>query len=296
MDILTNLSPEAAKKIFGNTEKAIAFLLELQKAKKFDLPTKIIKRGNNKGNEVISFNSANEVWSKITEQWDFEIGTQIIRELFKATEKYKSGKDSYETMNILRGEWNNINLGDFRWEFSQGKFDAFVQSINTKDLPRNEKDNLVKSAAVSYRRIKEINTVRNDFIETLVFEKNDNVIPTLGHRRLVDLFINGVSFDQKISKSPTGEFQRDFGEDWKNYAIEHPEIVAEYLYTYQDEGRFGTDNRLLVVYLDENVPFERIEEIIHKTNLEQTLEITFAYKNNQNNRHTINCFVILLYN
>jgi len=296
MDIRTNISQEVAKKILGNTGKAIAFLSELQKVKEFDLPTKIIKSGINKGEKVLSFNRADEIWSKITEQWDFEIGRQIIRELFKATDKYKVGKDSYAIMNTLIQEWNEINLGDISWSFSQGKFDGFVQTINAQNISRFDKDEQVTLAAVKYRRIKEINTVRNDFIETLIFEKNENVVPTLGHRRLVDFFINGVSFDQKVSKSPTGEFQRDFGADWKNYAIEHSEVVAEYLYTYQDEGRFGADNRLLVVYLDENVPFERIEEIIHETNLEHPLEITFAYRNNQNNKHTVNCFVILLYN
>ena len=62
------------------------------------------------------------------------------------------------------------------------------------------KDDKVKVAAVKYRRIKEINTVRNDFIETLIFEKNNNILPTLNHRRGVDFFINGVSFDQKVAK------------------------------------------------------------------------------------------------
>ena len=42
-----------------------------------------------------------------------------------------------------------------------------------------DKDEKVKIAAVKYRRIKEINTVRNDFIETLIFEKNENILPTL---------------------------------------------------------------------------------------------------------------------
>lgn len=296
MDIKTNFSTDVAKKILGNKEQAIAFLLEMQKSKNFDLPIKVIGRGINKGVEFLNLET-NEIWSKIVEHWDFETGEKIIRNLFESTNKYKSGKDSYATMNLLLEEWKTINLGEVAWVFSQGDFDGFVQRLNAEKISGYEKDEKVKLAAVKYRRLKEINTVRNDFIETLIFEKNENILPTLNHRRSVDFFINGISFDQKVAKSPTNEFKRDFKEDWKNYAIGHPERVAEYLYKYQDEGRFGADSRLLVVYLDEDVSIERIAETIQKTNLEAPLEITFEYnhKNQGTKTYRVNCFVILLY-
>ena len=61
-------------------------------------------------------------------------------------------------------------------------------------------------------------------------------------------------------------------------AIKKPELVAEYLYKFQDEGRFGADPRLLVVYIDEDVSIDKIREIINKTDLNNPLEINFAYK------------------
>ncbi len=297
MDIKINFSTDIAKRILGNTEQATTFLIEMQKAKKFDLPIRTITRGINKDKEILHLET-NEIWAKIVEHWDFETGEKIIRELFKTTSKYNSGKDSYATMNVLLDEWKNINLGNLAWSFSQGDFDGFVQRLNAENITGYEKDEKVKLAAVKYRRLKEINTVRNDFIETLIFEKNENILPTLNHRRSVDFFINGISFDQKVAKSPTNEFKRDFKEEWKNYAIENPEKVAEYLYKYQDEGRFGADSRLLVVYLDEDVAIERIAEIIDETNLEEPLEITFEYnhKNQETKTYRVSCFVILLYN
>lgn len=297
MDIRNNFSTDIAKKILGNKDQAIDFLLKLQKVKEFELPFRTITRGKNEGKEVLNINT-NEVWAKIVEEWDFEAGETIIREIFKTTAKYKSGKESYATMNILLEEWNKIQLGNLAWSFSQGDFDGFVQRLNSEKISGYEKDEKVKHAAVKYRRLKEINTVRNDFIETLIFEKNENILPTLNHRRSVDFFINGVSFDQKVAKSPTNEFKRDFSEDWKNYAKENPEEVAKYLYKYQDEGRFGADSRLLVVYLDEDVTIERIAEIIQETDLEEPLKITFEYnhKNQGIKTYQVNCFVILLYN
>lgn len=182
MNLKNNFSTDTAKKIFGNKENAEKFLLELQKKKNFDLPLKIITRGVNKGSFILDLDT-NQLWSKIVEFWDFETGELIIRDSFSQTEKYKSGKDSYSTMKILLSEWEKLKLGNMAWPFSQGDFDGFIQRLNSENCDGYQKDEKAKHAAVKYRRIKEINTVRNDFIETLIFEKNINILPTLNHRR-----------------------------------------------------------------------------------------------------------------
>ncbi len=301
MNLKNNFSTDTAKKIFGNKKNAEVFLLELQKAKNFDLPYREITRGKNIGKKVLKLDT-NQLWAKIVEFWDFNNGEKIIRELFTQTEKYKSGKDSYKIMNILINEWKKLKFDKIAWPFSQGDFDGFVQRVNAEKVSGIEKDEKVKYAAVKYRRIKEINTVRNDFIETLIFEKNKNILPTLNHRRGVDFFINGISFDQKVAKSPTNEFKKNYKDNWKEYAIQNPKKVAEYLYRYQDEGRFGADSRLLVVYLDEDVSIDKIAETIEDTDLENPLEINFEYTHNKGKPtektkvYKVNCFIILLSN
>lgn len=297
MDIKNNFSTDSAKKIFGNSYQALAFLCELQKVKGFDLPTRVMKRGQFAGQTRVEMSNA-EIWSKIVEHWDYDASLSIIRDMFTRTKKYESGKDSHNMMNVLLEEWEKVKLGQIAWPFSQGDFDGFVQRVNAEGISGFEKDEKVKVAAVKYRRIKEINTVRNDFIETLIFEKNKNILPTLNHRRSVDFFINGVSFDQKVAKSPTAEFRRDFSDEWKQYAVDHPEKVAEYLYRYQDEGRFGADSRLLVVYLDEDVSIETIAQTIDEIDLQEPIEVTFDYyhKTQGTKTYKVNCFIILLSN
>jgi len=144
--------------------------------------------------------------------------------------------------------------------------------------------------------LKEINTVRNDYIETLIFEKNENILPTLNHRKNVDFFIDGISFDQKVSRSVTGEFMKDFGENWKDFAIKNPLKVAEYLYKYQSEERFGADPRLYVVYLDEEISINSIKEQIDKIDLNNPAEVVFEFKHKNTGIKTYktSCFVILL--
>jgi len=295
MDIKNKFSSDCARKIFGNSEQALDFLLELQRIKKFELPTRVKQRGQFAGQVQVDLSNA-EIWPKIVEHWDYDASLPIIREMFTRTKKYQSGKDSYNTMNLLLKEWEKVKLGQIAWPFSQGDFDGFVQRVNAESISGFEKDEKVKVAAVKYRRIKEINTVRNDFIETLIFEKNKNILPTLNHRRSVDFFINGVSFDQKVAKSPTKQFRRDFGDVWKQHAIDHPEEVAAYLYRYQDEGRFGADSRLLVVYLDEDVSIDTIAQTIEATDLQEPIEVTFDYSHKTQGTKTykVNCFIILL--
>lgn len=301
MNLKNNFSTDTAKKIFGNKNNAEIFLLELQKKKQFNLPYRIVTRGKNEGKKVLKLDT-NQLWAKIVEFWDFDSGESIIRKLFIQTEKYKSGKDSHRMMTILLDEWEKLKLDKIAWPFSQGDFDGFVQRVNAEKKSGTEKDEKVKYAAVKYRRIKEINTVRNDFIETLIFEKNINILPTLNHRRGVDFFINGISFDQKVAKSPTNEFKKNYGDDWKEYAIQNPEKVAEYLYRYQDEGRFGADSRLLVVYLDEDISIDKIAKIIENVDLANPLEINFEYIHNKGKptekikTYKVNCFIILLSN
>ena len=261
------------------------------------LKFKTISRGLNQGKKFLDLETK-DLWKTIVDSWDYEESKKIIRDIFKDTEKYKSGKEADNAMDVLIKEWQTLKLGDLAWPFSQGDFDGFVQRINSENSTGIVKDDKVKIAAVKYRRIKEINTVRNDFIETLIFEKNENILPTLNHRRGVDFFIDGISFDQKVAKSPTNQFKTRFKDNWRQEAINNPALVAEYLYKYQDEGRFGADPRLLVVYLDEDISIQKIQEIIKQTDLNKPLEINFSFKHKVQGEknYKVPCFVILLHN
>ena len=296
--IKSKLSDDLARKIIGSQEKVTEYLLRLNDIKPIpSLKFKTISRGQNTGKKVLDLETK-ELWKTVVDSWDYEESKKIIRGIFKETEKYKSGKEADNAMDVLIKEWQSLKLGDIAWPFSQGAFDEFVQRVNSEKENGFVKNEKVKVAAVKYRRIKEINTVRNDFIEILIFEKNNNILPTLNHRRGVDFFINGVSFDQKVAKSPTNQFKNHFKDKWREEAIKNPSLVARYLYQYQDEGRFGADPRLLVVYIDEDVSIQRIREIINDTDLNKPIEINFSFKHKiqGEKNYKVPCFVILLHN
>ncbi|STQ83809.1 hypothetical protein [Helicobacter fennelliae] len=277
-DIKNRIDFTLVKKIFGNATNGLEFLEKIGQS------------------NILKTKKSQEIFNKIVQIWDYQKATPIIRDIFMRSEKYKRGLDGQNTIKILLDEWQNLGFGNLEWPFSQGAFDNFVQSINSENIDRISKDEKVKNAAVRYRRIKEINTERNDFLESLIFAKNPNIIPTLSHSRGVDFFINGISFDQKVSRSVTNEFKKDFGNKWREKALKEPHLVAQYLYSYQDEGRFGYAPRLFVVYLDEDISPLEVKDIITNTNLKNPLDITFTYKHKDigNRTYKTQSFVILL--
>ena len=217
--------------------------------------------------------------------------------MFKKTEKYNIGKYSADAIKEMMDQWNKLNLGKFEWPFHPIAFDQHIQDINTnKQLTEEEKDEKVKQEIVKFRRIKKINTARNDFIEYLIVVNNENVTPTLKHNRGVDFYINGYPFDQKVSRSVTTNFINDYRDNWKEVAKKNPEIVAEYLYKYQDEARFGAESRLLIVYLDDDITEDEIYNCVLKTNLKEPKHISFEYEFSNNTKKVFNvdCYIILL--
>lgn len=151
-DIKRTIDQDIVKKIFSNKTNAIAFL-ELY----------------NYDKKSLNKQSSSELFSEIVKIWNYNDAKNKIRSIFKSLPKYQNGLKGEENIAILLKEWHALGLGALNWSFSQGQFDNFVQTLNAENNTRSEKDEKVKLAAVKYRRIKELNTERNDFLETLVF-------------------------------------------------------------------------------------------------------------------------------
>ena len=270
------------KKIFSNKKQKIKYLNEMYNI--LGVVKTIPKSIDDIDNEIIS-------------SWKYEISTKIIRDLFKESDKYKSGKSSDKALKEMMKQWKDLNLGVFDWPFYPNAFDQHIHSINVdKSLSEIGKDEKVKEEVVRFRRIKKINTARNDYIEYLIVENNSHVTPTLKHNRGVDFYINGCSFDQKVSRSVTKNFINDFGPNWKDKAIKNPGLVAEYLYKYQDEARFGCESRLLIVYLDEDITNKDIENCVVHTDFKEPKHISFEYEhsNGEVKKYDVDCYIILL--
>lgn len=235
----------------------------------------------------------------IIDTWDYVVSKHIIREMFFESEKYLYGISCKERIDYLIRDWYQKNLGELEWPFAAMNFDRHIAHINRlDDISEQEKDDMVALDVIRFRRIKEINACRNDYIESLIVYHNENIVPTFKHNRGLDFYINGEPFDQKVSRSVGKAFVDDYDEDYYNIAITHPEWVAISLYENQDEERFDDEPRLYVVYLDTDISSEAIERSIMETNLEEPMKVEFDYihSNNQIITHSTYCYVLLLHN
>lgn len=275
------------------TEKEIKKILSTKVLKQNYLSRLSSKKNiviNNKGPEAI-------INQTIINTWDYEISKNIIREMFTESPKYKQGKNCKKSIDDAITDWNQNNLGNFVWPFSAMNFDKRVVAINRMSISEDEKDNLVASEVIKFRRIKDINTMRNDYIEYLITSNNENIIPTLTHRSGVDFYINGEPYDQKVSKSVGSDFIKQYGKDYRTIAIQHPELVAKSLYEHQDGERFDAQPRLYIVYLDDNISNDQIEFLLSNIDFQNPHQIEFDYRHaNVLEHHSTHCFVVLLHN
>lgn len=274
------ITKKEIKKIFGNRENKVKYLNRYFSKIKNDTP---IKR--------------NKIDSQIIESWDYDISKSIIRKMFTDTYKYAYLSGCREKIDMAINEWYHKNLGKFEWPFSAMNFDSNVHLLNRNiELSEDEKDETIARKAVVFRRIKHINALRNDYIEYLIFQ-NDCVIPTFGNNKGVDFYIDGKPYDQKVAKSVGKAFIKQYGDDYRNIAIENPNLVAVSMYENQDEERFGDEPRLLIVYLDPDVNSTQIENQLKNIDFNTPMQIDFRYKHSKNHvtKHHTECFIILLH-
>lgn len=282
MSLINNITLYEINKIFSNNQIKRRYLHILSEIKDIDF-------GNIRTIEAVN--------NAIINSWDYGVSKQILRDLFVETEKYLSNKNCGYRLEELMNEWQNLGLGDFEWPFLPIRFDQHVHILNRRNLTETEKDYMLSKETIKYRRIKDINAQRNDYIEYLIFENNENIIPTFKNAKGVDFYINGEPYDQKVARSVGINFIQDYGNNYKYVAINNPHLVAKNLYASQDEARFGHEPRLLIVYLDSDLTSDEIENSLQSVDFHNPLEIEFDYtfSTGETSTFSTHCFVILLH-
>ena len=93
MNIKNGITKEQVGLILGSRETQLAFLLSMKDV--WDVPTKL----NRKGLEVIDNKRLTDVTQFIIDNWEYESAKQVLRDMFKNTEKYLRGKSAKKTFN-----------------------------------------------------------------------------------------------------------------------------------------------------------------------------------------------------
>ena len=234
-----------------------------------------VKSGKYKGRFKIP---KSQVFDVIIQYWDYNIALQFARK--ELVSVLPNGKYKYDKYNHYRTAERNYRLESGKenfWANRQGNLDQTIQQINRRScISQKTREKLVMEMALNQLNVTYFNSLRNDFIEYEILKNNPEIFPTLKHSSGLDYFVDGVPYDQKVSRSLGSMFEKDY--DSHDEAIEearnNPGKLAQSLFENQDIYRLEKGdicNRLYVVYLDES-SFENIKFSTRRiTNKEVTM-------------------------
>lgn len=270
-----------AKRIFGSKNNAIDYLTTLG-----DWTYSTLKS-----------ESANIVFNKVCEKWDYDIAKMVTRNISKKTKynlsKYKKNCELYENIrNIINNEYN----GNKEWAFNVTTYDIKLTStIRNQNNILYGLDAHLSDIKKNYL-IKSYNIYRSFLYEYYIIKHHDSILPTLSNNNGVDFYYNGKKFDLKNTSSVTEKFKIDHGDKWVRDALNNPETVAKYLYENQNENRFGFDPRIFIVELNDTIQtIEQIEKSCRNLNFGSLHKIDFSYiKNGTKENFTTESLVVFV--
>jgi hypothetical protein len=293
MNIKYEISKEQVKTIFGNLPNQNMFLWFMKD--RWNIPVKL----NRKGEEVLDISKIGDVTDYIVNNWEYESCRDIIRNMFMLEDKYQSGEQCKTVFKETVEEYRNDGHIDFNFPFVSNNFDSHVMgtvvhpSIKNPKLRKSLTDKLCDEVR-KFVDLKFLNTLRNNYIEYLIFNSSIDVIPTFGQKKGIDFYINGEGFDQKVSRSVTNQFKKEYGDDWRDVAIENPYEVCRYLMMYGDESRFSNVPRLFVVDIDGKYELDGIEGIVQDINFDTPRVVDYVYDHKSTGERSYSCPVICI--
>ena len=179
-----------------------------------------------------------------------------------------------------------MNVKTFSWGVVQGQLDQKIQTeyvrriVRYKDLLNNVKAKL-HDDVTNYV----ICTWFNHWTTVLIEEHisiHKKIIPTIKNVKGIDIFFDGQPFDLKVTYLP-----REYN---PTNAIKNPSDLAIWMYENQGAQRFGADNRLFIVLLDEDNPerswelkrdfdlvFQKIDNFFDRETVSHKDEIVFTF-------------------
>jgi len=213
------------------------------------------------------------------------IGEEIINEFIR--QKYNERiqeRRKVITDDDLKNELMKVKT--FAWGVVQGQLDQKIQSeyvrriVRYKDLLNNVKVKL-HGDVTNYVICTWFNHWTTVLIEEYI-SMHKKIIPTIKNIKGIDIFFDGQPFDLKVTYLPRGY-------DPFN-AIKKPTDLAIWMYENQGAQRFGSNNRLFIVLLDNDNPerswelkrdfdlvFQKIYKYFDREKVSKNDEIVFTF-------------------
>lgn len=179
-----------------------------------------------------------------------------------------------------------MKVKTFSWGVVQGQLDQKIQTGYVRKFVRYE-DLLANVRAALHDDVTNyvVCTWFNHWTTVLIEEHigvHQKIIPTLKNVKGIDIFFDKQPFDLKVTYLPRQYDSAD--------AIKNPSKLAIWMYENQGAQRFGADNRLFVVLLDEDNPekswelkrdfklvFQKIDNFFDRETVSEKDEVAFTF-------------------
>jgi len=292
MNIKVGITKEQVGLILGSKDIQHLFLKIMKDV--WNVPVKV----NRKGVEVVDTKLI-DVTNFIVENWNYDEARVILREMFRTTEKYRNGMNAIKQFNHYKSEYFKLGYVDYKWPFVSAQFDSYAVKTIVYPSAYDETnfDGSLKKMQKDIEKfsyLKIFNTLRNDYLEYLIFNADEDIIPTFSHRGGIDYYIHGIGFDQKVSRSVTNQFMDYYGESWRDVALSEPHIVSKYLMELGDESRFSNVPRFFIIDVDGSYDLEGIEDKVRGISFEDPQNVTYTYNHSSTGVKEYSCPVICL--
>jgi hypothetical protein len=278
---MIDLTKDDVKKILGNKENAIDYLLCTKTGKTFK-ELKMLK--------------SEDIYNLIFENLNYDVLHTYVR-LTTMKKKYSSSNflKYCEQYRQCTQKIKDIYNNNKEWAFNPSLYeDEQIKTIRKYEtLDESIKNHLIKCEKNLI--IKSYNNARSFLFEYFLIRNNDKILPTLSNSKGVDIYVE-KRWDIKNTSGVTKQFKDFYGDEWKSIALNNPKIVAEYLYVNQGVERFDSNDRIFIIDLSDSInPISKINDICRNLNFNEVHEINFTKEiNGIKNNYTANAMVLFL--
>jgi hypothetical protein len=162
---------------------------------------------------------------------------------------YINKKNKLDNLNDIVIQLKETKLFNWGGDFQGSLEKSLIKKYIKNNAPINQSEDIIMQETLNYLYASKYNYLSSKLTEN-VFFKHPKVIPTVNKIKSVDFFIDKVFWDLKQTILPKGFLDK---RDLKELIAEiekNPYELIKWLYENQGEMRFGSENRIFVVFVD----------------------------------------------
>lgn len=201
---------------------------------------------------------------------------------------YINKKSKLDDLDTIVAQLKETKLFNWGGDFQGSLEKSLIKKYIKNDVPIKQSEDIILKETLNYLYASKYNYLSSKLTEN-VFFKHSKVIPTINKIKSVDFFIDNSFWDLKQTILPKGFIEKKDLKESIEAVETNPYELIKWLYENQGEMRFGSENRIFVVFIDKTNYNESwklksdlnlLENNINSflDNYKKPIDITFTFK------------------